>query len=301
MAYAFRMHAINEFGSVVHEFDPWFHYRATEYLVEHGWHAFFHWFDHTSWYPLGRPVATTIYPAMHITAALVHAALGACGQPWKLEDVCCFVPVWGGVVATLFTALLAYECAGRSEAAAAAAGLTMAILPAHLQRSVGGGFDNESVAIPAMAGTFYFWCRAHREPDQTQPICQDDSSRRRSGLPAATAAALSYAYMAAAWGGFVFVANVVALHAGVLLLLVRPPETSEPFPHTHTQQLQCVGTHARDASSHLRGRLDRCPTSPPRRLAQGRRADLERAGTVAFHYRNSRATSQAGAAKVRNY
>ena len=29
---------------------------------------FFTWFDHQSWYPLGRPVATTIYPGMQITA-----------------------------------------------------------------------------------------------------------------------------------------------------------------------------------------------------------------------------------------
>ena len=150
MAYAFRMHAIDAYGSVIHEFDPWFHFRATEYLVQHGWHAFFHWFDHASWYPLGRPVATTIYPAMHITAAAIHAGLNACGLAWTLEDVCCFVPVWGGIVATVFTALLAYECARRNEVAAGVAGLVMAIVPAHLQRSVGGGFDNESVAIPAM-------------------------------------------------------------------------------------------------------------------------------------------------------
>jgi hypothetical protein len=29
-AYKIRMHAINEFGPVIHEFDPYFNYRATE-------------------------------------------------------------------------------------------------------------------------------------------------------------------------------------------------------------------------------------------------------------------------------
>jgi dolichyl-diphosphooligosaccharide---protein glycosyltransferase len=29
-AYNIRMHAINEFGPVIHEFDPYFNYRATE-------------------------------------------------------------------------------------------------------------------------------------------------------------------------------------------------------------------------------------------------------------------------------
>ena len=27
-------------GRVIHEFDPWFNYRATEYMVEHGWAEF---------------------------------------------------------------------------------------------------------------------------------------------------------------------------------------------------------------------------------------------------------------------
>jgi hypothetical protein len=27
-------------GRVIHEFDPWFNFRATEYLVDHGWDKF---------------------------------------------------------------------------------------------------------------------------------------------------------------------------------------------------------------------------------------------------------------------
>ena len=63
-SYEIRMHAINEYGRVIHEFDPYFNYRATEYLWQHGWTRFTQWFDYQSWYPLGRPVGTTIYPGM---------------------------------------------------------------------------------------------------------------------------------------------------------------------------------------------------------------------------------------------
>ena len=38
-AYDIRLYAIRVYGYVIHEFDPWFNYRATEYLDEHGWHA----------------------------------------------------------------------------------------------------------------------------------------------------------------------------------------------------------------------------------------------------------------------
>ena len=52
-AYKIRMGAIEEFGPVIHEFDPYFNYRATEYLYEHGASKFFKWFDYMVWYPLG--------------------------------------------------------------------------------------------------------------------------------------------------------------------------------------------------------------------------------------------------------
>ena len=41
----FRMHAINTFGLVIHEFDPWFNFRATQYLADHGLSKFFKWCD----------------------------------------------------------------------------------------------------------------------------------------------------------------------------------------------------------------------------------------------------------------
>ena len=48
-AYDIRLHAIKEYGLVIHEFDPWFNMRATQYLADHGWYEFFHWFDYMVW------------------------------------------------------------------------------------------------------------------------------------------------------------------------------------------------------------------------------------------------------------
>ena len=156
LAYDIRMYAIRGYGYVIHEFDPWFNYRATEYLDQHGWKAFFHWFDYESWYPLGRPVGTTIYPGMQITSVWIWQAMHALmeqGKAMSLNDVCCFVPAWFGASATCFLGLLARECTG-SYASGAAAAAIMSIVPAHLMRSVGGGYDNESVAITALCLTF---------------------------------------------------------------------------------------------------------------------------------------------------
>lgn len=226
------MHAIETFGYVIHEFDPWFNYRATKYLADKGWHSFFHWFDYMSWYPLGRPVGTTIYPGMQITSVSLWKILNWLREPlglgrfWKLaatksislNDVCCLIPAWFGGSATTTLALLTAECS-RSYGSSIFAGLIMAIVPAHLMRSVGGGYDNESVAITAMCLTFLAWCRSLRgEPG-------DDWLTVRSDVYVFGAlAGVCYTYMVAVWGGYVFVLNMVVAHALVLTILFRYTE-----------------------------------------------------------------------------
>jgi len=200
-----RLYAVREYGRIIHEFDPWFNYRATEYLAEHGWKKFSTWFDYMSWYPLGRPVGTTIYPGMQITAVALWRLLNALGIEMSLNDVCVFFPAWFGAVATFLVALLTKECSGSGNAAVIAA-LVMSVIPAHTMRSVAGGYDNESLAVTAMCLTFYAWTRA---------------LRTESSWPIGALAGLAYTYMVAAWGGYTFVLNMVGLHAAVLVLYNR--------------------------------------------------------------------------------
>jgi dolichyl-diphosphooligosaccharide--protein glycosyltransferase len=212
MAFTIRLYAINTYGLVIHEFDPWFNFRATEYLDNNGWTPFFHWFDHESWYPLGRPVGTTIYPGMQIASVTIKNTLNAIGYEISLNDVCCYVPCWGGVAATFFMWLWAWECSGSANAGVIAA-LIFSIVPAHIMRSVGGGYDNESVAMTCMMMTFYFWCRSLRNASVDTAKATFDS--KFWGVMAG----LGYICMAAAWGGYVFVLNMIGVHAGVLVIL----------------------------------------------------------------------------------
>ncbi|KAL7480004.1 hypothetical protein ACHAW6_005716 [Cyclotella cf. meneghiniana] len=332
-AYDIRMHAIRTYGYIIHEFDPWFNFRATQYLHDNGWAKFATWYDYMVWYPLGRPVGTTIYPGMQVTAVILKkiwlplwfglrrrlgfavpanvvmlsaakvakeatgqsslvaalaTAMNAFGVKWvemNLNDVCCLMPAWFGAAATLVTGLLACECSAHFEQGNHAGGSNfgtvldclpflgyyihkvsrwvrwnfayysglqvdvntdrvtvtpscfqttsllcmlatmffMSIVPAHLMRSVGGGFDNESVAVTAMTLVFYLWTRSLRD-DQVQTK-QDSgfhisSSTRRAFLWGALTG-VAYFNMVAAWGGYVFVVNLVGLHAATLILLGR--------------------------------------------------------------------------------
>jgi hypothetical protein len=208
-AYRIRLYAVRDYGRVIHEFDPWFNFRATQYLVDNGREKFFKWFDHSVWYPLGRPVGTTIYPGMQFTAAGIYNALNAIPDVTvSLNDVCVFMPAAFSVLASLFTGGIAWEAAseGNKASSAVVAIAVMAIQPGHLMRSVAGAFDNESVAVTAITGTFYWWVR---------------SLRTQKSWQFAFIAAASYFYMVAAWGGYTFVVNMIGVHAGVSMLAGR--------------------------------------------------------------------------------
>ncbi len=53
VGFASRLFAVIRFESIIHEFDPWFNYRSTAYMVKHGFYDFLNWFDERAWYPLG--------------------------------------------------------------------------------------------------------------------------------------------------------------------------------------------------------------------------------------------------------
>jgi len=223
-AYDIRLYAVTEYGRIIHEFDPWFNFRATQYLADNGWVRFSKWFDYMSWYPLGRPVGTTIYPGMQVTAVTIWKTLGLIGDSvaMSLNDVCVFFPAWFGAVATLLTGLLTAECSGDKNAAVVAS-LVMSIVPAHTMRSVAGGYDNESLAVTAMVLTFFVWCRALRTP---------------RSWPIGAAAGLAYVYMVAAWGGYTFVLNMVGLHAAILVPFGK---VRVPFPKSNGHRLRTLG------------------------------------------------------------
>jgi len=75
-----RLFAVIRFESIIHEFDPWFNYRATYQMVTMGFYDFLNWFDELAWYPLGRIVGGTVYPGLMITAGSIHWFLNSLGK-----------------------------------------------------------------------------------------------------------------------------------------------------------------------------------------------------------------------------
>jgi len=108
-----------DFGFELNEFDPFFNYRATQYIVDNGIGAYYEWNDSLSWYPHGRDVSATSQVMLHLTAATTFWIFGGGLDLYdftilfpvvfgSLSVIVIFalVRVIGGTTAGLFSALL---------------------------------------------------------------------------------------------------------------------------------------------------------------------------------------------------
>uniref|UniRef100_A0A8D3D2B7 dolichyl-diphosphooligosaccharide--protein glycotransferase n=1 Tax=Scophthalmus maximus TaxID=52904 RepID=A0A8D3D2B7_SCOMX len=198
-----RLFAVIRFESIIHEFDPWFNYRSTHHLTTNGFYEFLNWFDERAWYPLGRIVGGTVYPGLMVTAGLIHYVLNLLHITVHIRDVCVFLaPVFSGLTA-ISTFLLTREL--WNQGAGLLAACFIAIVPGYISRSVAGSFDNEGIAIFALQFTYYLWVK----------------SVKTGSVFWAIGCCLSYFYMVSAWGGYVFIINLIPLHVFALLLMQR--------------------------------------------------------------------------------
>lgn len=159
LAFLIRIFSVIRYESVIHEFDPWFNYRVTQFLTKEGAYAFWNWYDPESWYPLGRIIGGTTYPGLMFTSTALHWLANTFLFPVDIRNVCVFLaPVFASL-----TAVTAYyfvkEVTGRSDSGLLSA-LFIAIVPGYISRSVAGSYDNEAVAIFALITTFYFFIKA---------------------------------------------------------------------------------------------------------------------------------------------
>lgn len=203
MAFSTRLFSIIRFESVIHEFDPWFNYRTTQQLVENGFYDFLNWFDQLSWYPLGRVVGGTVYPGIMVTAGAMHWILNKLNFPIDIRNVCVFLaPVFSAFTAVATYALTAEM---KSPSAGLLAAIFIGIAPGYISRSVAGSYDNEGIAIFLLMFTFYLWIKA---------------VKLGSALYGALTA-FFYFYMVSAWGGYVFIINLIPLHVLALIVMGR--------------------------------------------------------------------------------
>ncbi|OJJ99509.1 glycosyltransferase family 66 protein [Aspergillus aculeatus ATCC 16872] len=199
-----RLFSVIRFESIIHEFDPWFNFRATKYLVQHGFYSFWDWFDDRTWHPLGRVTGGTLYPGLMVTSGVIYHILRFLTIPVDIRNICVLLaPGFSGLTALAMYFLTCEMSTSPSAGLLAAA--FMGIVPGYISRSVAGSYDNEAIAIFLLVFTFFLWIKAVKI----------------GSIMWGALTALFYGYMVSAWGGYVFITNLIPLHVFVLLCMGR--------------------------------------------------------------------------------
>jgi dolichyl-diphosphooligosaccharide--protein glycosyltransferase len=131
-----------KYGYYLNEFDPYFDYRATKYIVDNGLEAYLKWHDNMSWYPDGRDIPKTSQVGLHVTAAYLYKIFG--GNSSVLDFTIIF-PVVIGSLTTIVVFALVRSLGGTTAGLFSA--LLIAFTPAIIQRGNLGWFKSEPLGL----------------------------------------------------------------------------------------------------------------------------------------------------------
>jgi dolichyl-diphosphooligosaccharide--protein glycosyltransferase len=198
-----RINPLLDAQPVVRAFDPWFQLKATEYIVENGYAAFFSWYDDATWVPWGRDMPTTTYIGVPFTSTFLYFAANSLGISVDFVFVSLVLPALMGSLTVIVSFFLGRELYNNTVGLLSA--LFMAFIPAFIQRTIAGFYDNECIGVFAITLTMFFFIRS-----------------LKNGSPSyAIAAGISLAYLLGSWGAGDYLVALLALYAFAMLLFGR--------------------------------------------------------------------------------
>jgi len=230
LAFSVRILPIR-WGYYLNEFDPYFHYRQTKYIIEHGligegsWST---WHDYLSWYPWGNNMHRRAYPGLPVLAAAIYMILKTLNiplvtiptlDPLQSDPVyvfCVIFPVVMGSIACIVMYFLGRDLGG--EAVGMFAALFLALDTSYIGRTSLGFFDDESVGILSVLLFIFFFNRSI-EIDGSSSSLKEAILSPKIGW--SIAAGLTLGYLCASWGASRYALAMTAIFAFILLLARR--------------------------------------------------------------------------------
>ncbi len=131
-----------KYGFYLNEFDPYFDYRATKYIVDNSLEAYLNWHDTMSWYPEGRNIPATSQSGLHIVSAFLYQVFG---RSMTLLDFTIILPVVLGSLTTIVMFALVRTISGTTAGLFSA--LLFAFTPAIISRGNLGWFKSEPLGL----------------------------------------------------------------------------------------------------------------------------------------------------------
>ena len=131
-----------EYGFELNEFDPFFNYRATQFIVENGLPSYLEWNDDLSWHPYGRDISATSQVMLHTTTAMLYQTFGIGSS---LYDFTIIFPVVVSSLTTIVIFALVRTIGGTT--AGLFASLFFAVSPIIIMRGSIGWFKSEPLGL----------------------------------------------------------------------------------------------------------------------------------------------------------
>jgi len=198
-------------GLHLSEFDPYFQYRFTEYIVKNGYLSWVWpepWIDTQRWYPQGINIPKVAFPGLPLTAAFFYQILTLLGVSMPLMEYCAIFPAVLGALACVAIFFVGKDVGGTPVGLLSA--LFLALSPSYITRTALGFFDDETIGILALIIFMFLFLRA----------LEDDRSFN-SSMIYALAAGAALGYFTSGWGAALYPIGVTALFVFLLLLLKR--------------------------------------------------------------------------------
>ncbi|MHA1674980.1 MAG: STT3 domain-containing protein [Promethearchaeota archaeon] len=199
LAMLVRMSPVVQGTFLIKAFDPWYQYDSVKKLIDVGWYEWVNLKDYQFWYPEGV-TRSNLRPGLLVTNALLYKFLIALGIEVTVFQVVFYFPVLMGGLTVLVVFFLGKEILDKRAGLFAA--FFLAFSPGHMQRTVAGFFDNETIGIFAILLEFLFFIRATKKGKLSDGIF----------------AGLSLGYLALSWGGLTFGYLIIPLIVGILIL-----------------------------------------------------------------------------------
>ena len=191
-----------EYGFELNEYDPFFNYRATEFMVENGLPAYLEWHDDLSWYPYGRDVSATSQVMLHVTGATLYQIFG---MGATLYNFTVWFPVVIGSLTTVVIFALVRTIGGTT--AGLFASIFFAVSPIIILRGTIGWYKSEPLGLFFGLLAIYLLISAIK------------SDKGKISLAKIVGGGILLAFGLASWGGIQFFIITIGLFFLILPFL----------------------------------------------------------------------------------
>ena len=185
---------------LIKAFDPWIQYYNAKYISEHSLYEYFTWTDKKSWYPQGVK-RSNLRPGLPFTAVAIYLILNFIGIPVTIYEVCYYFPAFMGGLTVLAAYFLGKEVYDRNCGLFTA--FFLALNTGHMQRTMAGFFDNETIGVFSTLMCLTFFLKALRTGKFTHSII----------------GGVFLGYLSLSWGGYQYVFYMLPIVCLILILM----------------------------------------------------------------------------------